>query len=301
MTFVWLATSSEYPTGGEEDVLPALFADVGIDAQWAQWDDDDVDWARADLVAVRTTWDYTQRLDDFLAWADRVAGLTRLVNPPEVIRWNTDKRYLLQLPELGLAPVPTVVATGTDELAGVLAGRASAVVKPAVGVGGFGLELWTAGDPVPQVATPVVVQPVVDSVRTRGEVSVFVMGGVAVAQVGKRPVAGELRVHEHFGGTSSPEVMDAALAALAERAVLAVGDLFSTQLPYGRVDVVEHDGGWLVSELELTEPSLYVAVDPAIAAAYVNAIAGLAGRLPGQFAGQPGDRPPARSAAAPAE
>ena len=81
-----------------EDVDAALLTDActaaGLDARPAVWDDPAVDWAAADLVLVRSTWDYVQRLDEFLAWADQVAAVTRLANSPAVLRWNTDKRYL---------------------------------------------------------------------------------------------------------------------------------------------------------------------------------------------------------------
>ena len=77
------------------------------------WEDDAVDWASYDAVILRSTWNYTDHLDLFLAWAERVHSVTRLVNPLSVIRWNTDKRYLAELERAGFAVVPTVyVARG---------------------------------------------------------------------------------------------------------------------------------------------------------------------------------------------
>lgn len=277
MSSVLLATCRALPTGGEESLLTDLLAQFGVDAAWASWDDPEVDWRGADLVAVRTTWDYIDRLEEFVGWTGRVAARTRLVNPADVIAWNTDKRYLVELPAMGLPVVPTEVAAEHEQLAELLRGRGSAVVKPAVGASGLGLTVWRPGDAVPQVPAPVVVQPVVQSVRTRGEVSVFVLGGSAVSQVGKRPGAGEVRVHEEYGGASVLEPLDDEAAALAVRAMAAVGERFGAELPYGRVDLLQLAGGWVVGELELTEPSLYLHVAPSNAPAYVEALVKLLG------------------------
>src|SRR4051794_35612026 len=87
--------------------LVAALAELGIDAAWACWDDPAVDWAAADLVAVRSTWDYQRRLPEFLAWAGAVTSETVLLNGADVFAWNADKSYLTDLGELPV--VPTVV------------------------------------------------------------------------------------------------------------------------------------------------------------------------------------------------
>ena len=72
-------------------LLGALRA-AGADVHVVDWDDDSVDWARFDLALLRSTWDASIRLAEFLAWSERVAKLTTLLNPLAVICWNTDKR-----------------------------------------------------------------------------------------------------------------------------------------------------------------------------------------------------------------
>ncbi|MEZ5238012.1 MAG: hypothetical protein R2716_03345 [Microthrixaceae bacterium] len=89
-------------------LLDAL-GDAGIVGRPAVWDDPAVDWSEGDLVVVRSTWDYTLRRAEFLAWAERVSAATALVNPLGVLRWNTDKRYLLDLDAPATPVVPTVV------------------------------------------------------------------------------------------------------------------------------------------------------------------------------------------------
>jgi glutathione synthase/RimK-type ligase-like ATP-grasp enzyme len=269
---VWLATCAEWPAGGDEIVLVDLFASRGVTAAWACWDDPAIDWLAADLVAIRTTWDYTERLDDYLAWTEQVAAGTQLVNPPDVVRWNTHKGYLVELAEQGLPLVPTTVAADRGQLLEALASYGVAVVKPAVAVAGNGLVVWRPGDEVPEVTQTMVVQPLVDSVRSRGEVSVYVMGGAAVAQVAKRPASGEVRVHVHRGGAYTLEPLEPGTATLAERAVATVSERFDTSLVYARVDLLAMGDQYVVSEVEVTEPSLYVAVEPRIATAFVDAV-----------------------------
>jgi hypothetical protein len=93
----------------DEDLLPLATAvgAAGIDFQIVTWDDASVDWAQFDIAVLRSTWDYTTRLPEFLAWADTVSQTTRLHNPLDVIRWNTDKHYLGDLARAGVPAVPS--------------------------------------------------------------------------------------------------------------------------------------------------------------------------------------------------
>ncbi len=283
MTSVLLATSSNWPDG--EPGAPVLVDALdrrGIDARWATWDDPDVDWAAADLVAVRSTWDYTERAEEFLAWARKVDAATRLLNGADVFTWNHDKAYLA-----GLGPVravPTRTAGTREELAAAVTEFGTAVVKPRVGAGGGGvIVVDDPADPrlgtviqshpgLPPSPGPWVVQPLVASVRTEGETSVFVLDGAPVSQVDKLPAGDEIRVHEHFGGASRPvdfrdEYVDLALTAMA--AVARDG----RPLDYGRVDMLRLDDGTLaVSELELIEPGLYLDVLPANAEPFAELV-----------------------------
>ena len=61
-----------------------------------------------DLVVIRSTWDYFDRLEEFLAWVDRVDSVTRIVNSPSVIRWNSHKGYLAELGAAGVPVLPSL-------------------------------------------------------------------------------------------------------------------------------------------------------------------------------------------------
>src|SRR6476619_4641764 len=225
MRSVLLVTSSDLPAGEPRGhLLPEAFAARGVDARWVRWDDPDVDWAAADLVAVRSTWDYDGRLPEFLAWARSVGP--SLVNGVDLFAWNTDKSYLVTLGASGLPVVPTLVAEGEEDLPTAIASYDIAVVKPCVGADGRGVVVFDGTDGGPadlDEATlgpgPWVVQPLVESVRTEGEYSVFVLGGDAVAQVRKVPAGIEIRVHEAYGGSTVAVALDPEAAALARRAV----------------------------------------------------------------------------------
>ncbi len=106
MTRIALATCAELPElDPDEQLLLEPLRALGIDAQPAVWDDAAIDWTAFDLVVIRSTWDYTARRDEFLAWAGSVP---RIVNPAPVLAWNTDKHYLNDLAKGGVPVVPTV-------------------------------------------------------------------------------------------------------------------------------------------------------------------------------------------------
>jgi glutathione synthase/RimK-type ligase-like ATP-grasp enzyme len=279
---VLLATFVDMPEGepGFEALDRALTA-RDIDFEWAQWDDPAVDWAAASLVAIRATWDYSVRAEEFLAWT-RTLDQSRLLNGADVFQWNHDKAYLTELDPI--PTVPTRLAASHAEFAAAITEFGTAVIKPRVSAGGAGLIIVT--DPLdsrlgqtlrshpafPPVGGPWIAQPLVESVRTRGEVSVFVVDGRVISQVDKLPLGDEVRVHEWFGGSSQPVPVDPTIAAVALTANTWLTQRFGRELDYVRVDLLEYAGEWVVSELELIEPGLYLDVLPANAEPFADLI-----------------------------
>ena len=266
----------------DEDLAPLRSAcdEGGIDAQVVAWDDPTVSWSRFEAVLLRSTWDYIDRLPEFLAWCDRVGATTRLLNPPDVVRWNTDKHYLADLARAG---VPTIesrfLAPGDDPAA--LPPFDEFVVKPAVGAGSRGCRRFTAADRDAAVAHAasllgagrhVLVQPYLAAVDDHGEAALVYFGGEFSHAIRKAPLL-------RRDGTAStalfaPERIGARTPSAAERevAAAALAALPSGPLPYARVDLLPSADGPRLLELELTEPSLFLAYGPGSAARFVDVL-----------------------------
>ncbi|MBA3783097.1 MAG: hypothetical protein H0X12_14760 [Nocardioides sp.] len=272
MNSVLLATSRDWPAGepGHETLDKALIA-RGIDARWAVWDDASVDWVGADLVAVRSTWDYMTRSEEFLAWVHAVEAATPVLNGADVFQWNLDKGYLARLGDVPI--VPTRLVTSADQIEAAVAEFGEVVVKPRVGAGGIGVTVVRRGDAIALPDVPVLAQPLVTTIHTDGETSVFVMDGEAVSMVNKVPEEGEIRVHEQFGGRTTEVAMSGPESVLAIEALRAAASFTGRPLDYGRVDLLKYDGNWCVSELEVTEPGLYLDVLPANAEVFADLVA----------------------------
>lgn len=278
MGSVLLTTFNLLPDGepGGPALVDAL-ASRGHEARWVVWDDARVDWRDADVIAVRSTWDYHRRLPDFLTWARAVEEHTRVLNGSAVFAWNADKLYLTELePHLPVVPTaPLEDATLVDGLGKALQRWGTVVIKPRTGAGGVGVVVAeSVSDPRLEglTAGPWVVQPLVPSVRSSGEISVFVLDGRAVAQVHKQSAGDEVRVHELYGGSSAPVPLDMEIAELADWAVAVASAHLSEELHYARVDMLHWQGAWVVSELELIEPGLYLDVLESNAAQFADMV-----------------------------
>lgn len=240
-----LVTWSGLPELAEDDRL--LLAH--LDARAVVWDDPAVDWRAFDAVVIRSTWDYHKRIGEFRAWIDRLdASGARLWNPPALLRWNTHKRYLIDLAARGVNVVPTLLTSRV-------------VVKPAVSATAYRTHVL---DPFEQ---EMLVQPFIDEVITGGEWSLIFFAGAFSHAVIKRARAGDFRVQSEFGGTSEVATPDASLIEDARNILRTIEEPWL----YARVDAVVRDGRLLLMELEMTEPSLFL--DEHSAKRFADAIA----------------------------
>jgi|SRR5712671_1640554 len=232
----------------------------GIDARQAVWDDAGIDWSAFDAVVIRTTWDYQEKQDAFVAWAERLP--VPLHNPPDIVRWNTHKSYLRDLDARGVPIIPTEwLDRGTrPDIASLCAARGwtRAFLKPCVGATARETLRFDAGDPAAQrhadrllAKEDLMLQPYLSRVETDGELSAIFIGGELSHAVRKVPVPGDFRVQDDFGAKDyAIEFPD---LPLARRAVEAVG----RRLLYARADFLIADEGLQLTELELVEPSLF--------------------------------------------
>ena len=272
-----LATNAEFANlFFDDDLLRVALRGLGVDVDAAVWDDPAVDWAAYDLVVVRSTWDYVERRDEFVAWAHAVP---RLENCARLVEWNTDKTYLRGLTEAGVPVVPTAWVTSPTPLTDV--GWDDVVVKPAVSAGARNTLHAKASDPEAQalldriVASGVtgMVQPYLDSVEGYGERSLLFCEGTFTHAVRRNPALsteGEERFAARPVEPTEAE-LEVARAVLAE-----VG----RPLLYARVDVVPGpDGDPLLIELEVTEPQLFLRHSEAGTARLADAVVARAGSV----------------------
>ncbi|MGC0415687.1 ATP-grasp domain-containing protein [Embleya sp. AB8] len=271
---VALVTCAELPDlDPDERLLFAPLAARGIRVEAAVWTDPAVDWAAYDLVILRSVWDYPDRREEFIAWA---ASVPRLANPAAVVTWNTDKTYLRDLTRAGLPVVETMWlepdSTVTLPTSGVH------VVKPAISAGSRDTERYDLASPEERALAAghatsllaagrtVMVQPYLAAVDTVGETALVYFDGVFSHAVRKGPMLdGDA---ELIDGLYRAEEIAAREPSAAEFAIAArvLTEIPFAPLLYARVDLIPGaDGTPTVLELELTEPSLFLAYAPGAA------------------------------------
>ena len=278
--------------GLDEDMplLEAALEAAGAQSQIVDWDDGEVDWGAFGLALLRSTWDYTDRLREFLIWVDAAARRTALLNPPSVVRWNTDKHYLA---ELARADVPVVPSTFIEQ--GESADRAvrdflalhdsaEFVVKPSVGAGSRDTQRHFRGQVEPAVAQAqrlldsersVLLQPYLDSVDRDGETALIYFAGQFSHAIRKGPLlppglAGSPAVGLFAPEKIAPRTPGVDELRVAERVLAALP--FAAPL-YARIDLIRDAAGApTLLELELTEPSLFFAHAPGAAERFTSVV-----------------------------
>ncbi|WP_346539484.1 hypothetical protein [Micromonospora sp. DPT] len=257
----------------DDRLVLAPLAARGVTAEVAVWDDPTVDWAGYDLVVLRSPWDYALRRDEFVAWAQTVPAL---VNPADVVRWNTDKRYLGELSAAGVPVVQTSwVAPGESWQPPADSGEY--VIKPAVSAGSQDTGRYDLADPghrelaaahvrrLSDAGRLTMVQPYLDAVDTVGETALLFLAGPQGLTFSHAIRKGAMLDGPDLGveGLYKPEEISARTAGAEQLAVaarvLAEVPGGSERLLYARVDLIPGpDGAPVLVELELTEPSLFL-------------------------------------------
>lgn len=288
---ITLVTCDELPDlDADERHLLEAFAARGVTPTIASWTGPRAPFLDADVVVLRCPWDYTTKREAFLAFVDDVASKTSLHNAPDVIRWNTDKRYLQQLAEAGVATVPTRFVDRDEDttLAGIVDqwGADIVVVKPVVGAGSrdtFKLSLSPAEREASEAVftrlrrqEALMVQPFLSHIAD-GEVSMIFLDGAFSHAVNKVPKGGDFRSQPEFGSNVVAYDPTDEERAVADAAVRAMDTALARGQPllYARVDLVRDDArSPCLIELEVTEPSLYFGWNADAAGRCADAILG---------------------------
>ena len=294
---VVVVTEDRFETAGTETLAAIaweeerLFVETlerhGARVRRVSWSNPTFDWSQAGVAVIRSTWDYVDRFDQFRAWVDRAAGLTRLVNPPALVRWNWDKGYLLDLERRGVRIPATLrlTPTGEHDLPRLIreAGWEDAVLKPTISSGSFETYRlrnttsqadWTAAADVAG-RKPTLLQEYLPGIETEGELSLIFFGGEFSHAVRKRTKGNDFRVQAQYGGRYEQAIPAADELTAAELTLRAC-----EEAPvYARVDLVRNRRGEpCLMELELIEPDLYCRLVPAAADRFAEALLRQVGR-----------------------
>jgi len=282
---VALVTSDIFPDLYDDDfpLRDALRA-RGVTVDVVCWDDPAADWSAYDVAVLRSPWDYVARHAEFVAWAHQVP---RLLNPADIVEWNTDKRYLGVLAAAGVPTTPTTYVAPGDTWTPPTDGEW--VVKPTISAGSqdtgrydFPSQAALAAAHVERLTAAgrtAMIQPYLTAVDTRGETAVLCLpdaqGELTFSHAARKDAMltgpDEGTIDPGFENIT-PRTPTPAELAVAEQALAAVPG-GTKRLLYARVDMIPGpDGEPLLVELELTEPSLFLRTAPAAAERLADAI-----------------------------
>ena len=278
-----LATYGRAPGLASDDrlLIPALER-LGVRAEPSIWSDRSIHWRDFDAVIIRSCWDYHVRFGQFEAWLDALqVDSVPLWNPASMVRWNADKRYLLDLAGRGVATIPTMIAmrghADAVESLAAAEGWTRFVIKPAISASGY--ETFALRMPLDDASRAaiarvaglgtVLVQPFADEIARSGELSFTFFDGAFSHATIKRARPGEFRVQTEHGGTVDSIGVE---PALIEQAAAVVRSLDEPPL-YARVDGITRGAAFLLMELELIEPNVFMSYSENAAERFARAIA----------------------------
>ena len=257
---------------------------LSITAELVEWDDPGVVWSDFALVLVRSPWDYSTRLTEYLSWINRVDAVSNLVNEPAVLRWSSDKHYLIDLEHAGVPIIPSTFLHTGDAV--TLPSVGEFVVKPAVSAGSRDTQRYRSNESEKGAlhakrllaqGRDVLIQPYIRSVDERGETALVCFDGVVSHALRKGPILSHGSAMRTVDGLYAVEDISvrAPTSEEIEVAALVTAAIPSSGPPtYVRIDLVEGDGGEvLVLEVEANEPSLFLDLVPGSAEKYAAAVA----------------------------
>ena len=254
------------------DILTAALDAAQQKWQIVNWDDASIDWTQFSIAVLRSTWDYYARLDEFVAWVDRVSAQTTLCNPAEIVRWNVDKRYLQEMSAHGIPVMATTFVAQLIDITQELIAQ-DVIIKPVVSAGSNNtarhrndaVAARAQLDHILSNAGVAMVQPYSPTIDSVGETGLVYLGGKFSHAFGKDAVFGEAeQVHN---GVHVQEVITARTAnpnehQLGDSVMKFLINKFGVTPLYARIDMVTNiDGVPEIMEVELTEPSLYLHLD----------------------------------------
>lgn len=268
----------------EDNQIINYLTEKGLNISKEIWNDERVEWKNYDLAILKSPWDYFDLIEDFYAWLNKIESLNlKLLNPLATVRWNTDKHYLQDIEKAGLKVTPSIFLTKGDDIK--LHQYFDSyktdqfIVKPAVSGGSKNtFKVTTANaDEINEKLTALVeiddfiVQPFLKEIEEDGELSFLFFNGKFSHALIKKVAKGDFRVQATFGGTVHPQQPSDELIATAQKYI----DQFAKGCLYARVDGAMVNNEFVLMELELIEPFLFLDTNQKALENYYEALIGL--------------------------
>lgn len=268
----------------EDNQIINYLTEKGLKISKEIWNDEKVEWKNYDLAILKSPWDYFDLIKDFYAWLNKIESLNlKLLNPLATVRWNTDKHYLQDIEKAGLKVTPSIFLTKGDDIK--LHQYFDSyktdqfIVKPAVSGGSKNtFKVTTANaDEINEKLTALVeiedfiVQPFLKEIEEDGELSFLFFNGKFSHALVKKAAKGDFRVQATFGGTVHPQQPSDELVATAQKYI----DQFAKGCLYARVDGAMVNNEFVLMELELIEPFLFLDTNQKAIGNYYEALIGL--------------------------
>lgn len=282
MKHVALVTCRDYPKLTQSDqLLVEPLKKEGFTSIAAPWEDKRIDWKQFDCIIFRSCWNYYANYPAFIDWLSLMERMNLVIlNPPNVIAWNSHKTYLKELHERGVSTIPTLwISQSEKPILADLAGEmhwTDIIIKPCVGADAHDIFLVKKdGHKAAQkklekltTKTDCLMQPLMPEVMTEGEYSFVFISGKYSHTVLKTPKKGEFRSNYQFG---AKETVIQPSASLLEQ-VTNIVKVAPPHLLYARVDGINQNGLFILMELELFEPHLYFDKQPDSAQMFARAL-----------------------------
>ena len=283
LAFIGYKKQEKYSIGSPKDedkVLLRLFAEKGLDVTEVIWNDPAVEWQAYDKAILKSPWDYHEQFPAFTAWLAKLEALNiELLNPSQVVRWNSDKHYLKDISDAGLAVIPSLFLE--KQTAPALAdffkqlNAQQLVIKPCVSASAKHTLIVTPENAAERQKElhaflqqeSFMVQPFVEEIR-EGELSFIFLGNQYSHSVIKLPKQGDFRVQHFHGGTIRNYEPSAAQVQVAQ----AYAGQFAAGCLYARVDGLLVKNEFQLMELELIEPYLFLDSSPGVYERYYEAL-----------------------------
>ena len=230
------------------------------------WNSLDFNWSQTKFAIFRSTWDYFDKFRDFKKWLEKVKKETTFINSYELINWNLDKKYLIELNKKGVNIPTSEIITKEDNLNLESLFKkhdfSEAIIKPTIS--GAARETYKISKNNfheyekkffnLKSKEDLIFQEFLSNIISKGEISLIFIGENYTHAVKKIAKEGDFRVQDDHGGSvevynASKEEILFAQNCLAKCPMLPV---------YSRVDIIyDNENEISLGEIELIEPELW--------------------------------------------